>query len=96
MFGHSYGMVIEKVSNAALMDPDMKHSPKDLAAACFITTLFQINPYSNIQLSYTPSRDAQRYVNMIVSPLRSNKIRWKAEEEGGEKDWRTISMENTT
>jgi len=84
MFGHSYGAVIEKVGNAALMDPDMKHSPKDLAAACFITSLFQINPDANVPLSYAPSQDVQIYVSMVTSPLRNEKLAWK----GGEKDWR--------
>jgi len=84
MFGHSYGAVIEKVGNAALMDPDMKHSPKDLAAACFITSLFQINPDANVPLSYAPNQDVQIYVSMVTSPLRNEKLAWK----GGEKDWR--------
>jgi hypothetical protein len=84
MFGHSYGAVIEKVGSAALMDPDMKHSPKDLAAACFVTSLFQINPDANVPLSYPPSHDVQIYVSMVTSPLRNEKLAWK----GGEKDWR--------
>jgi hypothetical protein len=85
MFGHSYGGVIEKVGSAALVDPDVKHSPKDLAAACFITSLFQINPNSKVSLSYAPNQDALKYVDMVMSPFWNEKLEWKG---GGDNDWR--------
>jgi len=84
MFGQFLGATIEKVGSIALTDPNVKHSPKDLAAACFITSLFQINPNANVPLSHVPKQEAHKYVNMVTSPFWNGKLKWA----GGEEDWR--------
>jgi len=49
IFSVALGNMVEKVGNIARFDPDMKRSPKDLAAACFVKTLEKMNAHIVIE-----------------------------------------------
>lgn len=65
VFADELGLLIEKVGNAALLDPDFAHAPKALAEACFIKSMETMNPYVEIR-GVNPPEDALRYVEWIL------------------------------
>jgi len=66
IFSNEFGLLIEKVGNVALLDPDFAHAPKDLAEACFIKLVEGINPYMEVH-GLNPGEDALRYVEWILA-----------------------------
>jgi hypothetical protein len=66
IFSNEFGLLIEKVGNVALLDPDFAHAPKDLAEACFIKLVEGINPYMEVR-GLNPAEDALRYVEWILA-----------------------------
>jgi hypothetical protein len=65
VFAQEFGLMIEKVGNVALLDPDFKHAPKALSEACFIKTMDLMNPLVEIR-GVSPHEDALRYVEWIL------------------------------
>jgi hypothetical protein len=65
VFAHEFGLLIERIGNVALLDPDFGHAPKALAEACFIKTMEVMNPLIEIR-GIHPREDALRYVEWIL------------------------------
>lgn len=84
LFSVAGGYLVEKVGNEALLDKDLKHSPKDLAAACFVATVKKMNPKVKIggQLSSLAKPDSLLYVQHVL----------QLGGKGGEKSWLKKSM----
>jgi len=66
VFGNAFGLLIEKVGNVALLDPDFAHAPKDLAEACFIKLVEEMNPYMEVR-GLNPAEDALCYVEWVLA-----------------------------
>jgi len=65
VFSVILGNLVEKVGNAALLDPDFKHSPKALAEACFLKAIERVNPDILVEGLQTDEKII-RYVETIV------------------------------
>lgn len=65
VFANELGLLIEKVGNAAILDPDFAHAPKALAEACFVKAMEIFNPLVEIR-GINPQVDALRYVEWVL------------------------------
>jgi len=65
VFANELGLLIEKVGNVALLDPDFRHAPKALAEACFVKSMEIMNPLIEIR-GIVPNENALRYVEWIL------------------------------
>jgi len=68
VFSVALGTLVEKVGNEALLDEDMKHSPRDLAAACFVKVVRTMSPKVRVQgrLRRSLKEEALRYVDHVL------------------------------
>ena len=65
VFANQLGLLIEKVGNVALLDPDFAHAPKALTEACFVKAMEIMNPFIEIH-GVNPDENALHYVEWVL------------------------------
>jgi hypothetical protein len=79
LFSVALGALIEKVGGAAVLEPYIQHSPRDLAAACLVKTVKKMNPKIRIEgrIKSLARPEAVMYVDHVIQLVSK----------GREKEW---------